>query len=553
MKKFLIILTAILLAGTLVVPAFADIEFKYGGLFRARFDDETNIMDGTSTRFSTNYGSNDHQRFIDQRVRMFFEFDASQNLKCVVRFQMGDAVWGDDGDQGSGVGNTGSYRGANIGADAVSVTVRNAYIEFRIPGTPSKAIVGVQNLVLIDSWIIDDEFPAAVLETRLTPSTKVTVSYIGAQHGWERAYIPSQELPLTDSRLDIDTFFASVDYTNGPWSGTLVGLVQDAHDTDVSINPASLGLRIRDYIGGGTFDSNGLIDPSSFAFTNNLQPHSNDLFDLGLTVKYKSDWLSGYASFVQNLGGADLNVPGHTTSSFTNKSINYTGYMIDAGLTYYHGPFTANVGGFYTSGPSISNNPVNNGGTFTGISSNNVNWFTYPLATNKYFSEIVGGGILGDNYFVVRGYPGTVTASNVGYYSGQSTVYWRGYGMPTNLYTVTVGGSWQIDPKTKLSGSYWYFGTAEAVPTQWNPHMFGGGGGYIMSSSIGSELDMYLDRNIMDRLTLTLVAAYLFADDAFAPLPYAQSFNNLPAYSNGITKPLADDSYQVGARLQWVF
>jgi hypothetical protein len=555
MKKYLIILTVIMLAGLIAVPAFAEIEFKYGGMIRFRFDTQDNVFDGTNTRFSPFYNSDDNQRYIDQRTRFFFEFAASKNLKVVVKFIMGDAVWGDAGDQGSGVGNTGGYRGGNVGADAVSVAIRNAYVQFAVPGIPSTAIVGVQNLVLIDSWIIDDEFPAAVLETKLSPEFKLTLSYIGAQHGWERVYAPNNELPLTDQRFDIDTVFATLDYKQGPWSGSIVGLYQNAHNTDVSITPTSLGLRIRNFIGVPQINGDGSVNTSSFAFLNNRQPESNDLFDLGLNIQYKSDWLAGYVSFVKNFGGVDLKAPPNTQSDFPTTSANYTGWMIDAGLTYYRGPFTANIGGFYTTGPSISNDPAKNGDKFVGLSSSNVNWFTYPLATNKYFSEIIGGGILGDNYFTLRGYDQQITANNVSYYGAQKTVYWRGYGMPTNLWTLTTGGSWQIDGKTKLSGSYWYFGTAEDVPTQWDQNMFGGNGGYRMSSSIGHEFNLYLDRNIMDRLTLTFVGAYLLANDAFAPLPYGanlQTTPTLPSF-NGVTKPLADDAWELGARLQWVF
>lgn len=557
MKKYLIILTVIMLAGMFALPAYAEIEFKYGGMFRARFDAEKNVLDGTDTPFSPNYNSDDNQRYIDQRTRFFFEFIASKNLKVVVKFIMGDAMWGDAGDQGSGIGNTGSYRGGNVGADAVSVAMRNAYIQFAVPGLPSTAIIGVQNLVLLDSWIIDDEFPAAVLETKLTPEVKLTLGYIGAQYGWERASFigATQELPATDARFNVDSIFVSADYKQGPLSASIVGYYQNAHNTDISLSPTSIGLRLRNPIGTDTVLGDGTLDPQGFVFTNNLQPKDNDLFDLGINLQYKVDWLAAYVSFVKNFGGADLINP-TGTGDFPTTSVNYTGWMVDAGVTYYRGPFTVNVGGFYVTGPNINADTAKNGGKFVGLSSSNVDWFTYPLATNKYSSEIIGGGILGDNYFTLRGYGNGVGGNSVGYYGAQSTVYWRGYGMPTNLWTLTTGGSYQINTKTKVSGSYWYWGTAENVPTQWDNNMFGEGhGGYKMSSNIGHEFNLYLDRNIMDRLTLTLVGAYLLSDDAFAPLPYGYAPGGLVTIPtvNGVTKPLADDAWQLGARLQWFF
>ena len=554
MKKFLIILTAIVLVGTIVLPAFADIEFQYGGRFRWRFDAENNIFDGTSKAgyYGANYNSNDNQRYIDQRVNIYFRFSASPNLSVFVRFQVGDAIWG-SGPQSSAIGNVGAYGGANVGADGVNIAVRNAYVQFRIPGfTQGEWRVGVQNLVLLDSWIIDDEFPALVLTTRVSPEWKVTVGYIGGQYGWEMAYAANYELPLTDARFNLDSIFASFDYSKAPWSASLIGFFQDAHSTDFSLNPTDYALRIRSYGGGGTIDPNGFIDPSNFEFMNHLQPRNNFLFDLGLNLQYKVDWLSAYIDFVKNLGGSDLVVPqnGTPTNSFHDTYVHYTGWMVDAGATYYRGPLTLNVGGFYTSGPSISNNPAANGGTFVGLSSHNVNWFTEAEATNKMFSEIVGGGLLGETDFCTRGYPLNVNASSASYYFARSTVYWTGYGAPENLWTITTGTSYQINSKTKLSASYWYFGTAEPVPVAWDPHMFNGAGGYKMSSSIGSEVDVYLDRTIVSNLTLTLIGAYLFAQDAFCPLPLSTNGVGIPA-SN--TTPQADDAFQVGARLLWVF
>jgi predicted component of type VI protein secretion system len=81
-----------------------------------------------------------------------------------------------------------------------------------------------------------------------------------------------------------------------------------------------------------------------------------------------------------------------------------------------------------------------------------------------------------------------------------------------------------------------------------------------MSSSIGNEFDLYLDQQVVDNLTLTLVAAYLLADDAFCPLP-VPSTSTLYAFGSGSTQinpslytsPQASNAYKFGARLQWNF
>lgn len=561
MKKHLMIFVVALLAVAIAVPALAAVEFKYGGQFRARFESQNNVLDGTDLAgfYGNNYNSDDNRRFIDQRLRLYFSFIASKNLKVVVKWEMGDAVWGMSANTGSSVGNTGANAGGNVGADAVSVEVKNAYIEFNIPSTPSTAIIGVQSINLLDSWILDDDFAAAVLVTKLDPF-KITLAYVGGQYGWERKFDPTS-LPATNENYNVDTVVAVVDYAEGPFKASLIGLFQDAHSSDVSLNPATLNTPVRSYTG-----ISGTTDATAFPFTSGLAPRNNYLFDLGFNLTYKVDWLLAYVNFVKNFGSSDLYnsiqgtlpvAPADGLSPFKVTSVDYTGFMVDAGVTYFCGPWTVNIGGFYTSGSDISNIPELNfpnaftAGPFQGVSSKDVNWFTYPLGTSKYFSEIIGGGILGDDLYAVRGYKNGDKAGSIGQ-TGDSS-YWRGYGYPTNLWTVTVGGSYQLAETTKVSASYWYFGTASSVPVAFDAF-----GNYKMSSNIGHELDFYLDQGIVDGLTLTLVGAYLIADDAFCPLPVPAVVDGVPQINamraSGLyNTPHADDAWELGARLQWNF
>jgi len=557
MKKYVMSFIIALVAVAIAVPALAAVEFKYGGQFRARFEAEDNAFDGTNQGgfYGSNYNSDDNRRFIDQRLRLYFSFIASQNLKVVVKFEMGDATWGMSSSSGSSVGNTGANAGANVGADAVSVEVKNAYIEFKIPGTPTTAIIGVQGIDLMDSWMMDDDFPAALFITKLDPFT-VTVGYIGAQNGWERKWDPTHELPLTNQNFNIDEFLAVVDYKEGPFKASLNMVFQDGHNTDVSLTPESTDTPIRNYTGFG-----GVGSPTSeWPFTNGLAPRNNYLFDFGVNVTYKVDFLMAYVNFIRNFGSVDLyssingELPTQLGRAVKVTSADYQGWMVDAGTTYFCGPWTANIGGFYTSGPSISSTPENNGlydttsGKFLGLSSKNVNWFTYVLDGQKTFSEIIGGGILGDDNYNGRGNVFNGSAgSHLGY---ADTTYWQGYGEPSNLWTVTLGGSYQLAQQTKLSAAYWYFGTANAVPVAFNPN-----GTYKMNSSIGHELNFYIDQGIVDGLKLTLVGAYLIADDAFCPLPVPTTTTDLATMRGNLLyyTPHADNAYELGARLQWSF
>ena len=87
------------------------------------------------------------------------------------------------------------------GADAVSVEVKNAYMEFNIPGTPSTAIIGVQRIVLLDSWIVGRRLCRRYFCDQALRFFKVTVGYVGGQYGWERKFDSSTELPLTNAEL----------------------------------------------------------------------------------------------------------------------------------------------------------------------------------------------------------------------------------------------------------------------------------------------------------------------------------------------------------------
>ena len=223
---------------------------------------------------------------------------------------------------------------------------------------------------------------------------------------------------------------------------------------------------------------------------------------------------------------------------------------------------------------------------FRMMTSTDVSWFTYPLATAKYSSEIIGGGVLGDDVYIERGYKqgigaGTIESGGPGAGGLAGTMYWRGYGFPSNLYTINAGTSYQLCPGTKLSASYWYWGTPDAVPVAFDQsslfHISGpaslksglyGATAYQMSSTIGNELNFYVDQKVVDNLTLTLVGAYLFADPAFCPLPVPTATvtgtgatQTVSIFGTGPTQinaakyltPANTDSWKLGARLQWNF
>ncbi len=610
MKKHLMMLAALLLVFAIAMPALAEVQFKYGGQFRARWLSDNNVYDGTNSmgqyqatnkdKFGYSFNDDDNRNFIDQRMRLYFSFIASQNLQAVVKLEMGDSTWGDSG---QAMGSTGSNKyteSGRMGADGVCVELKNAYIQFNIPYTPSTAVIGIQGIALLDSWMADDDFSAAVLVTKLDPF-KVTLAYVAGQDSGTsltNSTTGGSGMSWTDPSRTVQDWVLSLDYKNGPWAASLIGIYMNAHNTAFALDPNTLNTPISasspsaaDAFGvtrwGPTniTGSNGFygnvdtwLFPTSVSTVNGttttstLGIENNQMFDLGFNLSYKIDWLSAYVNFVRNFGSYDV-VPvvlstttgGVTSTAERGKTVgdklfsgNYNGWMIDAGSSYFCGPYTFNIGGFYTSGQKLTPTEKN---ADTGVvepgkwhfannlynmEQQNDDFFTYPATTSKYFSEIIGGGVLGDDTYAYRGY-GESSTGAAGGNSTMRTVYWRGYGFPTNLWTVSAGAAWQVAEKTKISASYWYFGTPEQVPVKANAKKLAAGASdpFDYSNSIGNEFDLYIDQGIVDGLNLTIVGAYLIANDAWCPVPATNSYK--------YTENLADNAYEIGARLQWNF
>lgn len=496
MRRFLVVSMVCLMALAIAVPSFA-LEVKWGGLFRARVLSQHDFTSysATANDLAQIYGSKQinytqHLNRFDQRLRMFIDFVSSENLKVVTKFET-NTVWGSQAQAYNS--NTGS---GNVGADTGSLNIKNVYVDFKIPQTPLKATVGVQGINLVDSWIIDDDFSAALLHADLKPFT-VIIGYVSGQN-----FQPQSE------EENIDDLAAVVAFKEGPFNAALVGVWQDAHNTPASVFPTNNVYSDTPVAMNVPASPTAISNPFGWG---NVVAERNQLFDLGFQLGYKIDFLSAYLNFVKNFGSVKL---GPSPTALT--TFDYKGWMIDAGVNYFCGPYTLNLGGFYTSGQKI-NQETFRGANPVLVPDSDLNWFTYPLATSKYFSEIMGGGIL-DN-----------VAPNGG--------YWRGYPFPTNIWTVTLGGAWQVLPQTKLALSWWYFGTSEKVPARYDAIARN----WKFDNYLGNEIDLNITQNIVDKLNLDLVGAYMFTGDAYRAKTYNVNYNK-------------DDSvYELGARLQWTW
>lgn len=601
MRKNFTVLLVLLVAVLVATPALAAVDFKWGGQFRIRALTEDNVGWGSDD-------IEDHSHMIDQRLRLYFTITASENLKAVVKWEMGDIRWG------SPYTGSGRSSGGGVGADGVNVELKNAYVDFAIPCTPTRAILGIQTITLLDGWIFDDDVSAAVFVTKLDPF-KITVGYAAGQNLSNNRitdYTAHERAPATTPWGDnlwsgyndnVDDFILAIDYACGPWKANLTGLFQLANRVGTTVLPQVLNTPSGEWT---PFWFDGA--PWATYFGRDVyEIANNNFFDLGFQLQYKIDWLKLYLNAVFNFGSVKMAVddyiaviggiddfgdlygrglltqaglfqtrmgnwpPGAATRVFNGTTSrvtkDYTGWMIEAGGNYYCGPWTFNLGGFYTTGPDYTKYTLPIGtlrttevgpvfdqfvDAVTGAPlyvnwkaldvRGDVSWFTYPHAGPSKVaagSEIIGGAIFD-------------TAALPGSFGQDGTNFWKGYPIPTNLWTINAGLAYQLAPKTKVSFGYWYWGTSEKVMSgaEIATTLINGVPRNILvgqkfSSDLGHELNLILTQGIVDGLNLDLVGAYMFTGDA-----YVNSWNGRFVDAENYSK---DDAWKLGARLQWNF
>lgn len=391
MRKYLISFIAILAVVALVAPSFA-VEFKYGGMYRWRIQAKENMLDANDDK-------DDTANWIDQRIRMFFDFIGSENLKLVTKWEA-DTMWGFERTYDKMAGRHG---GGDVGADAVNLEMKNVYIDFAIPNTPVRTQIGVQGFSLLSGWIFEDDASAAIFNFALDP-VKVRAGYIAALNQ-----------DVINDFNDMDDFFLELSYAEGPLKLAGVLFYQYGHDSDFGY-PNYIS-----YAGNQSISGTRVVDKKD-----------NQLIDLGFSVNYKMDWLAAYLNFVKNFGSYDI--------AGTDDSEDYKGWLIEGNISYFMAPFTLNLGGFVASDK-----------------------FAYPAGRSHYWSEIAGIGTLDDNVggarqpywnegssYAMGG--GVVNRGN--YDMGDA---------PRNLWTIWVGTTWQALETTKLTFNYYYLGTYKKV------------------------------------------------------------------------------------------
>jgi hypothetical protein len=488
MKRYLVALMALLLVAVVAAPSFAGVDFKYGGMFRLRLQAHDNLADGTDD-------IDDNSFWIDQRLRMYFSFIASERLQVVTKWEA-DTMWGNE------TSGAGRHGGGDVGADATNLEMKNVYLDFLIPETPVRATLGVQGIAILNSWIADNDYSAAVFSTKMN-GFNIRLGYIAARNE-----------DVTSTQDDINDLFLGFDYAEGPLKASLFGFWQAAGDQPISTQffPNPTASLYGDNTSGSTMVStwkesgNGSAVQFTLDNTATGLVEDNNLFDLGLSLGYKMDWLNVFANYVQNLGSyKNIGVVGGPAGD-----VDYTGFMVEAGATFSFDPFTFTLGGFYTSGDDDLTDDKDEG-------------FRYPSGASHYWSEIMGCGTL-DASIGEASDRDHILAKHRGDYNAADG--------PSNLWMISAGGAWQALPTTKLTLNYYYIQTANDVIADLNTATKKIKG---TDNEIGHEFDFYVDQQIVDGLAIRLVGAYLFAGDA------------LTVYADD------DNIWETGAQLLWSF
>jgi hypothetical protein len=255
MKRIVtLMLAAMLVLGSVAGASAADIKAKGQWDFSFEWLDNTNFQDGDQD------GGSEDDFGAKQRLRTQIDIIASENLRGVVFFEMGDTVWGrSDG---------------ALGTDGKSVEVKRSYIDWVVPNTELKVRMGLQGLALpgavAGSPILDDDVAALTLSYAFN-------DMVGLTAFWARPYDTNSGNSNTSNDMEeLDLFGVVVPVAlDGakitPWAmyGALGKDVDGASGNTASSAQALSGLRPVNPTGGSTFadDTNAWWGGASFELT----------------------------------------------------------------------------------------------------------------------------------------------------------------------------------------------------------------------------------------------------------------------------------------------
>jgi hypothetical protein len=274
MKKLVVL--AVLAAFILGTAGFASaIELQAKGNWRVHFNylkDRDFDKDSEKDKFQAM-----------QRARVQFDFIASENLKGVLQFEIGNVGWGNQKDGGA------------LNTDGTNVKTKHAYIQFAVPGTQVAMKAGLQHLALPSTYGSHILAADAAALAAIIPFNDM----MGLTLAWARPYDLTQGTFATKVEDEVDVFAAILPIT-------LDG---------VKLNPFAVYARwgkdfLNDKFGPKTEDADGnvinLFDRSPFKNANQMFAGLNFTVDMLDPFVIKGDFNYGTVELLDDFKASGL-------------------------------------------------------------------------------------------------------------------------------------------------------------------------------------------------------------------------------------------------------
>lgn len=326
MKKLfsLVAVAGMVLGSAALASAATDVKVK------GTFDFGFGLYDGT------NYAKHDGEESFDalQRFRSQIDFIASESLKGVAYFEIGNINWGHGGGATWSSGSSaGRGTGGAMGADGVSVEVKNLYIDWLVPQTDLQVRMGIQAfaepraVTRADGedggYVLDDDLAGILLSYNFTDE-------VGVNLGWFRPWDP---------------------YINDDFKGYSPNNSDFRNHDEIDVFFLSVPIEFKDQFSitpWGIFANVGQNDSDGNEISSVLAAYDGDLGDKGHA------WWAGVAFdlsyFDPFVADIDFAYGGYDADRVDGRDMDRSGWVAIAKFGYKLDYFTPNIFGWYGSG-----------------------------------------------------------------------------------------------------------------------------------------------------------------------------------------------------------
>jgi len=154
MKKFVVVMVALVATAAFVAPAFADVTVK--GYLRTIM--QADNVDGNGAKDAPTASE------IDQRLRALITNQINENVKVVYYGEV-DTKWG-------------QATGGQLGADGVQLQTKNVYMDFNVPDTMANFRVGVQGFNPgFDGFLLNHDAAGLIANLKASDNFKLALQY----------------------------------------------------------------------------------------------------------------------------------------------------------------------------------------------------------------------------------------------------------------------------------------------------------------------------------------------------------------------------------------